>query len=127
MATIKRVGAGAPVTETAPTKEGGKAEGAKFSSSVSPARGAAPSGSAALVDLAVADVAAEVRRGGLPDGEARVDAVIARMVEREHGTRLAPAALRARVEETQLALGDHPGFAARVHALIDDALAAIDE
>lgn len=87
---------------------------------------ASASSSAAGVDsvsAAVSEVAAEVRAGRHAESQARVDAVIEKMVKLELGEGRNPRALAARVQEVQAAVGDHPDFARRVHSLLDAALA----
>lgn len=80
----------------------------------------------AVVERAVADVVARLREGSLPDPAARVDAVIARVVELRLGEGVRPAVVKASVEEAQIALGGHPAFIAHVHALIERAMSGVD-
>ena len=76
------------------------------------------------VSLAVQEVAAEVAAGRLTAPLAQVDAVIDRMVRSQAPDGASPRAVSARVDEVQLALGDHPGFSARVQAMLATALEA---
>lgn len=122
---IKKVGGGAPApiqpTETTATKSRSFAD----VSSASRAAQKSPSQSADAVHRAVSDVAEGIRAGRVgSEPEARVDAVIARIVELQSPEGTSRSHLRERIEDAQLALGDHPGFSARVTAMLDEVLAA---
>jgi len=81
---------------------------------------AAPKTAAAdPVASAVARVAGDVRAGRLAEPQARVDAVIEHIVTAQLGTGVDGKVLRERIGQVKLALGDHPDFSRRVHAMLD--------
>lgn len=92
-----------------------------FSSAVS---SAAPTGSAPAtgqVEGAIDEVAAEIRAGRLERTDA-VDAVIERVVLAQLPEGGASPRAQERIGLAQLALGDNPGFAARVDRMLARAL-----
>ncbi len=127
---IKNIGANLPTPATEATSGVAKPSGAGFANvagtQASPTDGVQSAAKPPVVDQAVADVATEIRAGKLPSTEARVDAVIARIVSLQSGDAMPARQLRARVEEAQMALGDHPAFAGQVTAMLDKVLATPD-
>jgi hypothetical protein len=121
---IKKVGGGAPIaaTQTVGQKDTAPVEGF---SEVARAKASDPTANAE-VTTAVKHVAEKVSAGGLQAPPAQVDAVIEKMVELQAPKGSSPKAIRARVSEVQLALGDHPGFTSRVQAMLTRALESID-
>lgn len=124
---IRRIDGASPVTGPGGI-DGPKGVGSGFgdlAATGTSAERARPAGEV-LVERAVADVVAGIRAGSYPEPAARVDAVIARVVELRLGDGARPAVVKAGVEEAQTALGGHPAFAAHVQALIERALASAD-
>lgn len=121
---IKKVGGRPPIPPTGSTGEVSKSTPVGFGEV------AATTGTAQAapddVEIAVRSVVGEISDGRLTTPQERVDAVIERLVEAQAPKGAPPKVVRARVVEVQLALGDHPGFTARVHRLIDRALAGAD-
>lgn len=121
---IKKVGGGAPIAASRsveqkdPAAAGGFAEVAKAEASE-----ASPD---PVVTQAVEHVARKVAAGGLQDPQEQVDAVIEKMIELQAPDGASSKAIRARVSEVQLALGDHPGFTSRVQSMLTRALETLD-
>jgi hypothetical protein len=121
---IKKVGGRAPIAAARPVEQketatvGGFAEVAGAKASIR--------GPEAEIALAVDEVARAVAAGALHDVQSQVDAVIEKMIELQAPEGASPKAIRARVAEVQLAVGDHPGFASRVQAMLAQALESLE-
>lgn len=95
--------------------------GASFASAVTAPPAATPGASTGPVEGAVDSVAADIRAGRLERNDA-VDAVIERLVLAQLPEGGSSARAQERVSLTQLALGDNPGFTARVDRMLARAL-----
>ena len=122
---IKSIGPGTPITPaSAPeaTRVGRTEVFGTDSAGATRAASAASSSSDPALEQAVQEVAARVRAGEIGDDQARVDAVISRVVELRLGDGVSREVLRSRIEDARFVLGEHPTFAAHVGVLLGRAL-----
>lgn len=122
--TIKKIGGGPPVAPTESTHGTSKPE-VRFSEVAQTSSSA--EGPKDDVAIAVRNVAHEISSGRLQTPQERVDAVIEELVRQQAPDGASPKRVRERVAEVQLALGDHPGFTKRVHAMIERTIAGLEE